>query len=246
MAEPYDVVAIGAHPDDVEIGCGGTLARLASRGARVAIIDLTDGEPTPKSPGPDVRMAEAAEAATVLGVERRVLVGLGNRRLFDSVQARVDVARHLRQLRPRLVFGLRDKTPMASPDHWQAVQIVDGAIEYAAANGIDARLDEFPAHRIEGYLTYHLGADRFGVADPRDLVVDIGKWLDTKLAAVRCYATQFPPEKAYVFERLRMFHQGLGIAAGCAAAEGFGTVNGTTTENLFHRVLRGSDRRGSA
>ncbi|MEM8865495.1 MAG: PIG-L family deacetylase, partial [Planctomycetota bacterium] len=54
---PLDVIAVGAHPDDVEIGCGGTVARLAEQGYRVGIVDLTDGEPTPASPGPEVRLA---------------------------------------------------------------------------------------------------------------------------------------------------------------------------------------------
>ena len=58
--EPLDVIAVGAHPDDVEIACGGTLARLNRQGYRVGIVDLTDGEPTPASPGPEVRLAEAA------------------------------------------------------------------------------------------------------------------------------------------------------------------------------------------
>jgi LmbE family N-acetylglucosaminyl deacetylase len=65
--EALDIIAVGAHPDDVEIACGGTLAAMVEQGYRVGIIDLTDGEPTPHSPGPDVRLAEAAEAAKVLG-----------------------------------------------------------------------------------------------------------------------------------------------------------------------------------
>ncbi len=56
-----DVIAVGAHPDDVEIGCGGCLARLAQQGYRFGIVDLTDGEPTPRSPGPEARLAEAQE-----------------------------------------------------------------------------------------------------------------------------------------------------------------------------------------
>ena len=57
-----DVIAVGAHPDDVEIACGGTLAKLVQQGYQVGIIDLTDGEPTPESPGPEVRLAEAKRA----------------------------------------------------------------------------------------------------------------------------------------------------------------------------------------
>ena len=59
LPEPLDVIAVGAHPDDVEIGCGGTLARMVQQGYRVGIVDLTDGEPTPLSPGPEVRLQEA-------------------------------------------------------------------------------------------------------------------------------------------------------------------------------------------
>ena len=70
--QPLDVIAVGAHPDDVEIACGGTLARLVKQGYRVGIVDLTDGEPTPASPGPEVRLAEAQAAAKVLGAKLRV------------------------------------------------------------------------------------------------------------------------------------------------------------------------------
>ena len=66
--QQLDVIAVGAHPDDVEIACGGTLATLVEAGHKVGIIDLTDGEPTPLSPGPDVRMAEAKAAGEALGV----------------------------------------------------------------------------------------------------------------------------------------------------------------------------------
>src|SRR5262245_28456401 len=133
-AEPatdYDVIAVGAHPDDVEIACGGTLAKLARQGYRVGIIDLTDGEPTPGSPSPAVRLAEAKRAAETLGVASRVTLDLPNRRLFDSFDSRIALARQFRKFRPRIVIGFGDKTPMASPDHWQAMQITDAAVFYA-------------------------------------------------------------------------------------------------------------------
>src|ERR1700682_6101823 len=88
-----DVIAVGAHPDDVEIACGGTLAKLARQGYRVGIIDLTDGEPTPCSPGPETRLAEARKAAEVLGVHVRVNLDLPNRRLFDCFESRVALDR---------------------------------------------------------------------------------------------------------------------------------------------------------
>ena len=93
LPEPLDVIAVGAHPDDVEIAVGGTLAMLAQKGYRVGIVDLTDGEPTPNSPGPEARLAEAQRAAEILGVTMRETLDLPNRRLFDTFEARVALAR---------------------------------------------------------------------------------------------------------------------------------------------------------
>ena len=62
-----DLIAVGAHPDDVEVGCGGTLAMLVKQGYRVGIVDLTDGEPTPLCPNPETRRREAEQAAKILG-----------------------------------------------------------------------------------------------------------------------------------------------------------------------------------
>src|SRR3954464_149519 len=100
-----DVIAVGAHPEDVEIACGGTLARLARQGYKVGIVDLTDGEPTPLSPGPDIRLEEARRAAEVLGVHVRVNLNLPNRRLFDTFESRVALAKVFRKYRPSLVIG---------------------------------------------------------------------------------------------------------------------------------------------
>ncbi|MFO0202955.1 MAG: PIG-L family deacetylase, partial [Alphaproteobacteria bacterium] len=110
--EPLDVIAVGAHPDDVEIAIGGTLAKLAKQGYRVGIVDLTDGEPTPGSPGPEVRLAEAQEATRILGVAIRVTLDLPTRRLFDSYESRVALGKVFRRYRPKLVLGIYGKTPM--------------------------------------------------------------------------------------------------------------------------------------
>lgn len=131
LPEKLDVVAVGAHPDDVEIAVGGTLAKLVQQGYRVGIVDLTDGEPTPCSAGPEVRLAEASAAAEILGVHMRETLDLPNRKLFDCFEARVALAKVLRRYRPKIVLGIADKTPMASPDHWQAMQITDASVFYS-------------------------------------------------------------------------------------------------------------------
>ena len=233
--ERLDVIAVGAHPDDVEIACGGTLAKLARQGYRVGIIDLTDGEPTPLSPGPDVRLAEAEKARQALGVAKRILLGLPNRRLFDSFEARVALATEFRRYRPRLVLGFGEKTPLASPDHWQAMQITDGAVFYARLTKWDEHFGGLPVHTIPGYLYFTLAFHSLELsAAPAHLVVDIADTLDVKLEAIRCYETQFPPAKAHVLERVKALALQQGTAAGYTAGELFASPRTLGTRDLMH------------
>ena len=217
--QSLDVIAVGAHPDDTEIACGGTLAKLAKQGYRVGIIDLTDGEPTPGSAGPEVRLAEARRAAETLGLAERVTLDLPNRRLFDTFEARVALAREFRRFRPRLVLGLGAKTPTASPDHYQASLIVEAAVFYSKLTKWDDYFDDLPPYVVPRWLKFFLAFDALSLIDRHGLVVDIGDTLETKLAAIACYASQFPPAKAYAFERFRAFAVQQGMTAGFAAGE---------------------------
>lgn len=232
--DAVDVVAVGAHPDDVEIACGGTLARLVQSGYRVAIIDLTDGEPTPLSPGPEVRLAEARAAADKLGVQVRVQLDLPNRRLFDCFEARVALAAALRRLRPRLVLGLGDKTPLASPDHAQAVALTDAAVFYSRLSKWEEHFGGLPVHHVHAQMYYTLGFSSLEpLRGPGHVVADISDTLELKLASIRCYATQFPPAKAPLFDRLRALNVHYGAAAGFAAGELFTTTRAAGTRDLL-------------
>lgn len=222
LPEPLDVIAVGAHPDDIEIACGGTLAKLVQQGYRVGMVDLTDGEPTPASPGPEVRLAEAKEAARILGVHHREVLDLPNRRLFDCYEARVELAKVFRRYRPTVVLGIADKTPMASPDHWQAMQITDAAIFYSRLTKWDAEFDNLPVHTISKHVWYPLGFQTLQMpAGGGHFVVDISETLETKLEAVRAYKTQFPPSKERVFRLVESQNQFYGSSAGFAAGEMF-------------------------
>jgi LmbE family N-acetylglucosaminyl deacetylase len=218
--EPLDVIAVGAHPDDLEIGCGGTLARLVDAGHKVGMIDLTDGEPTPLSPGPEVRLAEAAAAAKVLGVHKRITLDLPNRRLFDSFEARVKLAIEFRKYRPRLVIGIGDRTPMASPDHWQAMQITDAAVFYSRLTKWDEHFEHLPVHTIDRQIYCMLAQPLSGVpALPGHLLVDISDTLERKIESIRCFKTQFPAAKHQLFARIESMARYLGSTAGVEAAE---------------------------
>jgi LmbE family N-acetylglucosaminyl deacetylase len=229
-----DVIAVGAHPDDAEIACGGTLARLAKQGFRVGIIDLTDGEPTPYSPGPHVRLEEAQRAAEMLGVHKRVTLDLPNRRLFDTFEARVALAKEFRKYRPKVVIGFGDKTPLASPDHWQAMLITDAAVFYARLSKWDEYFDGLPVHTIPVQLYFRLAFEPAPLHSySSHFTVDISDTLETKLEAIRCYQTQFPPAKAYIFDRIRGAAMVAGAATGFVAGETFVAARPLGTGDLM-------------
>jgi len=238
LPEPLDVIAVGAHPDDVEIGCGGTLARLVDQGLRVGIVDITDGEPTPRSSGPAQRLAEATAAAATLGVAHREQLGFPNRRLFDGFEVRVALAKVFRRFRPQLVLGLGDKTPLASPDHAQAVAITEAAVFYSRLTKWDDTFDGLPVHTVPNLLSYFLFA---GVADlPAShwpLVVNIHGLLDRKIASIRCYASQFPPEKAHIYPRVEALARTVGLMGGCEVGELLASSRIPCTNDLTRLLL---------
>lgn len=206
IEEPVEVVAIGPHPDDVELGVGGTLAKLASSGLRTGIIDLTNAEPTPlnekfRSPDdfdPDYakkRLTEAQKAARILGVER-ITMDLPNRKLFDTFEARCKLATILRKWRPKLVITMYGKTLMASPDHYQAQLITESAIFYSRLTKWDKYFENLPVHRINSLLYFPV---RFIDLHPErytSFFTDISNFVDLKERAILAYKSQgFVPSK---------------------------------------------------
>jgi LmbE family N-acetylglucosaminyl deacetylase len=124
MQTRYDAMVIAPHADDAETQMGGTLATLTDRGQRVLLVDLTDGEPT-EFAAPGVRAAQAAEAARILGVDR-VCLGAQDRLLVDTLALRLELARLIRQHRPRWVYGIGDAC--VHPDHAAAVGLTRAAV----------------------------------------------------------------------------------------------------------------------
>jgi N-acetylglucosamine malate deacetylase 1 len=230
-----DLIAVGAHPDDVEIACGGTLARLARKGYRVGIVDLTDGEPTPLSPGPDVRLEEARRAAEILGVPVRENLNLPNRRLFDSFEARVALAKVFRRYRPKVVVGFGGKTVLASPDHYQAMLITDAAVFYSRLSKWDEHFDGLPVHTVVNQLSFPIALHGLELPEASGYIVaDIGSTLAVKLEAIRAYQTQFPASKARIFGAVEAMNRYHGLTAGFEAGELFLTYRTVGVDDLMH------------
>lgn len=233
-----DVIAVGAHPDDVEIACGGTLAALVRAGYRVGIVDLTDGEPTPLCPTPEVRRHEASAAATVLGVQVRKILGFSNRRLMDGFEERIALATEFRRYRPKVIIGFGSKTPMASPDHYQAMQITDAAVFYSRLSKWDDYFGGLPVHTIERQLYFRLSFEPISAMGwENTITMDISETLEQKIDSIACYQTQFPPAKASIFERVRGLAIAAGAAAHCRAGEVFVASRPLRTNDLLRSVL---------
>ncbi|QDV31235.1 1D-myo-inositol 2-acetamido-2-deoxy-alpha-D-glucopyranoside deacetylase [Planctopirus ephydatiae] len=218
--DELDVIAVGAHPDDVEIGCGGTLAAFVQRGYRVGIVDLTDGEPTPLSSGRESRLEESRLAAETLGIHMRHNLLITNRTLFDGFGQRVALARIFRKYRPRIVLGIAGKTPMASPDHWQAAQITDAAVFYSRLSKWDDEFGDLPVHTISKQFWYSLSLSSLdSLSGPNSFVMDISATLPQKIASVRAYESQFPPTKDRVFRLIEGTSRCAGASCGFEAGE---------------------------
>jgi N-acetylglucosamine malate deacetylase 1 len=229
-----DLIAVGAHPDDVEIACGGTLARLAARGYSVGIVDLTDGEPTPLSPGPEVRFAEAKRAAEILGATCRINLNMPNRRLFDSFENRVALAKVFRRYRPKVVIGFGGKTVLASPDHYQAMLITDAAVFYSRLTKWDEYFDGLPTHTIANQLSFPIALHGLDLPESSGYIVaDIGSTLELKLEAIRAYRTQFPASKAGIFRAVESMNRYQGLTAGFEAGEVFMTYRSVGIDDLM-------------
>ncbi len=229
-----DLIAVGAHPDDVEIACGGTLAKLASLGYRIGIVDLTDGEPTPLSPGPDVRIEESRKAAMILGALVRVNLNLPNRRLFDSFEARVALAKVFRIHKPKVVVGFGGKTVMASPDHYQAMLITDAAVFYSRLSKWEEYFDGLPVHSVKTQFGYAISLGGMDLPESAgSIIADVGSTMAVKLEAIRQYETQFPPAKAGLFRALEAMNRYHGHSAGFEAGEVFLTYRAVGVEDLL-------------
>ena len=173
-----DVLAIGPHPDDAEIGCGGTLALLARRGRRVGILHLTRGEAGTRGSA-DQRRREAEAAAEALGAVALEFLDCGDGALRTGAAEEDALIAALRRLRPELVLG---PPPVdRHPDHGRACRLVEAACFYA---GLASRGEGEP-HRPAAVWSY-MGHDSF---EP-DLVVDVGDAWQAKTAALDAYESQ--------------------------------------------------------
>jgi bacillithiol biosynthesis deacetylase BshB1 len=219
MAESFDILAIAAHRDDVEQTCGGTLLKMAERGRRTAILDLTQGEMGTRGTVED-RAREAAEAAHILKVTWREALDIPDGRVENTYDNRLKVARVICELRPRVL--ILPYWQARHPDHATASVL---GYEAAFLAGL-AKLDlGAPPHRPYKIIYASLYAD----VRPT-FVVDISEQFDTRFAALMAYRSQYQdqqqgsglfPRQAEIRERIAAMAGFYGLLAGVRYAEPF-------------------------
>lgn len=186
--KPAEILAIGAHPDDVEIACGGTVAKMAAMGHSVGIIDLTAGEMGTRGSA-EIRIRESLAAAGILGAVFRANLHMPDTQLRNAPENEKPLVEALRTVRPRVVLA-----PLGGdthPDHTEAAALVQSAWYKAGFGKYDSVLQPFRPARL---IRYMLGQEA-----PPAFVVDISDHIEKRRAALAAYESQLYGKNAEKF-----------------------------------------------
>ncbi len=216
----YDVVAFGAHPDDLEAVMGGASVKLVQCGHSVLFVDLSDGEPA-RYAQPGLRGQQATKAASILGVDR-ITLSFKDRLIVDSIEARLRVARIVRECKPKVVF-----TTLGSgihPDHKANTDIVVGGVFYARL----PKWDQVPGGEdLQGTEPHEIDRLFFGHCrmeppwDRFDFAVDVSSIYERKLEALRAYESVFSGERSSLPDNYSAEDRYIGSLVNVQYAEAF-------------------------
>ncbi len=180
-----DLLAIAAHPDDVELTCGGTIIKMVDQGYKVGILDLTQGEMGTRGT-PETRLKEAAQAAKIMGVKYRDNLGLPDAHLEVAQEYKLAVARKIRELRPHTV--ILPYWEGRHPDHYTASQLAYEGCFLAGLKQLELEGEAFRPFKVI-YATAYERSVR------PTFVVDITPQFERRKRAILAYGSQFRPKK---------------------------------------------------
>ncbi|MDG1823523.1 MAG: bacillithiol biosynthesis deacetylase BshB1 [Flavobacteriaceae bacterium] len=227
MVEQLDILAFGAHPDDVELSCGGTIAKEVFTGKKVGIVDLTRGELGTRGSA-DLRDREAKQAASILGVSIRENLGFRDGFFKNDEAHQLEIIKIVRKYRPKVV--LCNAQTDRHIDHGRAASLVHDACFLSGLRKIETIVDDTPQMLWRPSQVYHYMQWN---SDPCDFVVDISEFIDKKMAAILAYGSQFYDDKSkepetpissqQFLDSIQNRSADLGRMIGVAYAEGFTT-----------------------
>ncbi len=235
-----DILAIGAHPDDVELSCAGTLAKEISLGKKVGILDLTRGELGTRGSA-EIRDREAADAAKIMGVSVRENLGFADAFFQNDKAHQLEIIKIIRKYQPKIVLcnAIDDR----HIDHPKGSKLASDACFLSGLRKIETELDGKAQSAWRPKNVYHY--IQWKNLEP-DFVVDITGFMDVKIAAVKAYASQFydpdskepesPITSKNFIDSVRYRANDLGRIIGVENAEGFSSeryVALRTLDDLF-------------
>lgn len=183
--EKLDLLVIAAHPDDAELGCGGTIVRNVQEGKKVGIADLTQGELGTRGSA-ELRLEEASTAAAAMGIHVRENLGLRDGRFQNNEEDQLAIIRCIRKYRPEMVIT---NAPVdRHPDHGRAASLVSDACFYSGLRKIVSGYDGLTQEAWRPKSLFHFVQSQ---SLPVDFVVDITAQWEIKLQAIKAYRTQF-------------------------------------------------------
>ena len=215
-----DILVFGAHPDDVELGCGGTVIKLVEQGKKVGIIDLTRGELGTRGTAQN-RKVECENATKILGVAVRKNMDFKDGFFKDDEAHKLALIKKIREYCPEIVIA--NAPTDRHPDHGRASQVVVDACFLSGLEKVNTKQEVWRPKTIYHYI-------QFNHLQP-DFVIDIGGQMEKKIEAVKAYKTQFYNSdsketetiisKKGFLESVKYRAQDLGRQANCEYAEGF-------------------------
>lgn len=239
IAPQVDLLAIGAHRDDVELLCGGTLARAAAQGYRTGILDLTAGE-MGTAGSERIRGDEAADAARHLGVAVRRNAGLPDASIENTPETRLHVARFIRAFRPRTV--ILPYPAGRHPDHRVASQLSYDACFLSGLGKLALPGEAHRPYKLLYTMTYREDAPK------PTFVVDISHHIDAKIESVRSYGSQFdgktwggevfPGGERPLYEQVRMHAARYGALIRTEYGEPFYTIETVRIDDVVKLEVR--------
>lgn len=180
-----DIMAIGVHPDDIELGCSGTLIKHVQQGDKVVLVDLTRGELGSRGTA-ETRKQEAAAAAKIMGIDTRINLEFRDGFFVNDEAHQLQLIRQIRRFRPRIVIGnaYHDR----HPDHGRASELIETACFLSGLRKIETEWKGQPQEAWRPARVLHYIQDRY--IRP-DIIVDISSVMEQKIESILAYSTQF-------------------------------------------------------
>jgi bacillithiol biosynthesis deacetylase BshB1 len=232
-----DILAIGAHPDDIELSCGGTLVRHSSLGYKVGILDLTRGELGTRGTVPE-RMEEADNAAKIMGCAVRENLGFADGFFQNDKAHQLEVIKMIRKYKPDIVLAnaFHDR----HPDHKTGAELAEDACFLSGLRMIETELDGVKQDAWRPSKVYHYIQALY--VEP-DLLINVSDYIEQKVAAIKAYKSQFYQEASkepstfisspdfipFLLSRMQDF----GVPVGAKYAEGFTSKTKIISSNFF-------------